>query len=47
MNKTRKPRMTKAEKGFYRITLSRILAGDKPNEATLRLWGFLQHNKTY
>jgi hypothetical protein len=43
----RKPRMTKSEKTFYRITLSKILAGDKPSESALRLWGFLQANKTF
>jgi hypothetical protein len=43
----KKSRMTKAEKAFYRVTLSQILSGNKPEQGILKLWGFLQANKTY
>lgn len=49
MNKTRKPRMTKSEKEFYRTILD-LIKQDREAEihpVQWKVWADLQFNKTY
>ncbi len=49
MNKTRKPRMTKSEKEYYRYILS-LIKQDREAEihpVQWRVWADLQFNKTF
>jgi len=49
MNKTRKPRMTKSEKEFYRYILD-LIKQDREAEihsVQWKVWADLQFNKTY